>query len=123
MKTISLTLVVILCAITGFSQQNISDALLDDIRQARASGKTVQAWIVLDDQFDTQALDEELTRQNATCHERGVAVVTSLMEHAKRNQAGLVSYLESRIGTGVIRYQSFWITNIIFVEAHSGCAP
>jgi len=117
MKTFSLAIVMILFAIIGFSQQKVSDALMDDIRKARASGTTVEAWIVLNDQFDTQALDIELTRQKATCHERGVAVVTALKEHAQRTQSELVSYLESRIGTDVIRYQPFWITNIIFVEA------
>jgi hypothetical protein len=117
MKTISLAIVMILFAIIGFSQQKVSDALMDDIQKARASGTTVEALIVLNDQFDTQALDRQLIQQKATCHERGVAVVTALMEHAERTQAELVSYLESRMGTGVISYQPFWITNIIFVEA------
>jgi subtilisin family serine protease len=117
MKKPLLTLILIINAMICFSQSKISDALLEDFQQARSYGTTVEAMIYLADQFDTQALDKQLTQQKATCHERGVAVVTSLMEHAERTQADLVSYLESRIGTDVIRYQPFWITNSIFVEA------
>ncbi len=117
MKTPFLTIFLILSAMLCLSQSKISDALLDEMQQARASGTTVEALIVLDDSFDIQALDAELTRQKATCHERGLAVVTALMEHAERTQAELVSYLESRKGTDVVRYQSFWIDNMILVEA------
>ena len=117
MKTPLLTFILIINAMICFSQSKISDALLEDIQQARGSGKTVEAMIYLADQFDTQALDQQLTRQKATCHERGVAVVTALMEHAERTQAELISYLESRKGTDVIRYKTYWITNVLFVEA------
>ena len=117
MKTTLLPLILILTALTGYSQGKISEALMDDIQQARGSGTTIEALIVLNDRFNTQALDLQLTRQKATCHERGVAVVTALMEHAERTQAELISYLESRKGADVIQYQSFWIDNIIFVDA------
>ncbi len=117
MKTPLLPLFLLITALTGYSQSKISDALLDEIQKARASGTTVEALIVLNVPFDIRALDAELTLQKATCHERGVAVVTALMEHAERTQAELVSYLESRMGKDVIRYQPFWITNIIYVEA------
>jgi len=117
MKTNFLTILVLLIVISGFSQGKISAALLAEIQKAQTSGTTVGAMIWLNDPFDTDALGEQLTRQNATAHERGVAVVSSLMEHAQRVQGELVSFLGSRISHGVIRYTPYWITNAIFVEA------
>ncbi|MCK9203130.1 MAG: S8 family serine peptidase [Bacteroidales bacterium] len=117
MKAKILVILLFLFAGPGYSQEKISPALQEEIQKAQSTGTTVEAMIWLNDQYNTDALDQQLTRQNATAHERGVAVVTSLMEYAQRTQGYLLAYLESRINADVIRYNAFWITNVIFIEA------
>jgi len=117
MKTTGIIFLMLIIVSTAYSQSRISDALLGDIQKAQANGTTVEAIIVLHDQFNTAALDQQLTLQKATAHERGVAVVNALMTQAENTQTELVSFLESRLITDVIRYQRFWITNVILVEA------
>jgi len=117
MKTFFIILFTLLVVNIGHSQSKISDALAGDIQKARNNGTTVEALIMLTSQFNIDSLDLLLTQQKATVHERGVAVVTALMEHAKHTQAKLVSYLESRKSADLIRFQPFWIINTILVEA------
>jgi len=117
MKTTISILLCLLLANTGHSQTMISDALLGDIQKAQADGTTVEALIVLGNQFNTEALDHQLTLKKATAHERGVAMVNALMAHTEATQADLAGLLESRINSDVIRYKRFWITNMIWVEA------
>jgi hypothetical protein len=116
MKTKLFTIILILFACTGYSQEKISAALLEEIQKAQHDGTTVEAMIWLTDQYDTDALDRQLTLQNADAHQRGMAVVTSLMEHAQTTQGSLLGFLETRINTDVIRYTPYWITNVIFIE-------
>ncbi len=117
MKTKILTVLLIHVILAGFSQEKISEALLGDIEKAREAGTNAEAMIWLNDQYDTDALDQQLTLQDAGAHERGVAVVSALMEHAERTQGYLRGYLESRISADVVRYTAYWITNVILVEA------
>jgi len=117
MKTIIFTILLFLFTNALYSQDKISEALLGEIEKARDAGTNAEAMIWLNEQFDTDALGEQLTRQNAGSHERAVAVITALVEHARRTQGYLLGFLESRISTDVVRYHAYWISNVIFVEA------
>ncbi|MDH4068922.1 MAG: S8 family serine peptidase [Ignavibacteria bacterium] len=81
---------------------------------AGRSAESIRGLVVMKDRVNTKAL-EAMSPYRSVRHE---LVVTSLQDVAERSQAGLLRYLEERTATNEVqRYRSFWITNLVAVEA------
>jgi hypothetical protein len=77
----------------------------------------IQTIMILKDQFDIHALDQQLTAKKASPQERAYTVITSLQKHASRTQANLLNNLNSLAKNEVTSYQNFWIINAIIMES------
>jgi len=75
----------------------------------------IGAVIELDDRLDIDALDRSLRNVDASYSERAYTLITRLKAHAKRTQADILRFLESR--SGIRSYEPFWVTNAISLEA------
>ena len=92
-----------------FARAEITSRLSEAILIAQKTGTTVQAIIVLKDQYDISALDKQLYENKTGSEQRAYIVITELQKHAARNQANLVNALESMPKNAVLQYRSFWI--------------
>lgn len=100
-----------------FSRGIISERLQQALAQASEEGAPVKALVMLADRVDIQALDAQLYEQGVSPEERAYIVISSLQQKASNTQGPLLAYLEARSGAGVYQYQSFWVANLIAVEA------
>lgn len=74
---------------------------------------------LLKDRVDIEALDKYLYDIKATPQERAYIVITTLQEKANSTQSRLINYLNTKLSSGEVKqFQSFWITNLIMVEAN-----
>ncbi len=79
----------------------------------------VRVLCFLKDRVNVEELDDYLYRINATPSERAKIVITTLQDKANSTQQSIKNYLNSKLSTGQVKeYQSFWITNLIMVEAN-----
>ncbi|MCG8331218.1 MAG: S8 family serine peptidase [Chitinophagales bacterium] len=76
-------------------------------------------YISLADYLDVRALENELKRNGASVHERGVEVVTQLKAKAEATQPSMIEYLEKLDGVDSKSLHPFWIANVIFFEANA----
>jgi len=100
-----------------FAAADISPRLSDALANAIETNTTVQALIVLQDQVDIIALDNQLYDTKASLKERAYTVITTLQAKADATQSGLLEYLSKKYEDEVIQFKSFWITNMVMVEA------
>jgi hypothetical protein len=116
-----ITLIIIFC-FTGksnaqFSQAEISSRLLTNLKLSK-SDDHIKVLVLLKDRVDIKALDNNLYASNATIQQRSVAVISALMLKAKSTQGPILDYLNEKSLTGkVVFYDSYWITNLIAVDA------
>ena len=78
-------------------------------------GGDVKVLVVLKDQVDIAGLDLDLHFQKADLADRHFRVVTALQEKAAATQDALIADLESRKGSGIAGWQSYWLINAITV--------
>ncbi len=70
------------------------------------------------DQVDVAELDRRFYAQRTSIEQRAYQVITALQEKARNTQVNLLSFLEEKSVNGnVFQYQSFWISNLVMVEA------
>ena len=70
------------------------------------------------DQADIAAMDRQFYLERVSIEQRVFQVITALKEKATITQADLLAYLSSRsINGDVFQFQSFWISNLVMVEA------
>ncbi|NUQ42537.1 MAG: S8 family serine peptidase, partial [Calditrichaceae bacterium] len=110
-------LLIALLSATAFSQDKIAPPLLDAIDEAIRTNGTVHALVMLSDAVDIQTLDRQLYQQKVSVQDRAYIVITTLQQKALETQGPLLSYLASLPSTEVVKYQSFWVANMIAVEA------
>ncbi len=79
------------------------------------AGEHVKVLVVLQDQVDIPAMDQELHVTRATRADRHHQVVTALQEKARATQGPLLAELAGRKGNGIVDYQSYWLINAIVV--------
>jgi subtilisin family serine protease len=74
---------------------------------------------LLKDRVDIEELDKFLYDIKATPQQRAYIVITTLQEKANSTQSRLINYLNAKLNSGEVKqFQSFWITNLIMVEAN-----
>lgn len=80
---------------------------------ASATAPTRSVLVVLRDQLDTRPLEADAAMERLPKVLRGLAVHEALVERARLGQSDLARWLDAR----GLEYRSFWITNMIRVEA------
>ncbi len=76
--------------------------------------------ILLKDRVNIEALDAQLYSQKANAQFRAKTVIDALMDKARSTQGPILSALENKKLAGKVRsYESFWISNMILVDANS----
>lgn len=121
MKKLSyLFLMMVLMVSSAFGQAEISSDLMQKMMEAQASGETVRAYVVLDDQVDILALNQQLTVSKASLQERAYTVITQLQAKAQGTQQQVLDFLNSRANEEVAQFESYWIVNMVWVDASPG---
>lgn len=94
---------------------------LEDILSSTPPGEPVSVLVFLNDQVGIEAMNSDLTRENATLHYRHETVVRRLQETANDTQGDIVAYLDAlKAKGGVDEYRVFWIVNAVEVTAERG---
>jgi subtilisin-like proprotein convertase family protein len=102
---------------TVFGQAYMSERLLDEISKAESNSTPVKALVMLKDQADIQKLDNDLYAMKASLEYRAYMVITTLQQKADATQVSILNELAAKRTTEVLNYQSFWIVNMVAVEA------
>jgi len=116
-KITCLFLLVLLSIYPLPAQEKISPRLDDELTIAQKTGTTVRALVVLQDQFNLTALEQQLSISKSNFQERAFRVITGLQDHAQQTQAEVLGYLQSKNSQEVAEWQNFWIMNAIALEA------
>jgi hypothetical protein len=76
--------------------------------------------ILLKNRVNVEALDAQLYKINATAQLRSKTVIDALMDKARNTQGPILAILENKKISGKIKsYESFWITNMIVIDANA----
>ena len=89
-------------------------------KRLNMSGKNeyVKVLVLLKDRVDIDILDGYLYEINASAEYRAKTVISALMQKAALTQGSLLTYIaDESINGNVLNYKSYWITNLIYVEA------
>lgn len=117
MKKSLLLLLITLFTLPIFSQPEVSTRLVRALQNTEAD-EYIRVLVLLKDRVDIKALDEQLYRENASMERRAYEVITALQQKALETQGSLLSYLEDESrDSKVFQYESFWISNLVMVEA------
>ncbi|MBE2281275.1 MAG: S8 family serine peptidase, partial [Ignavibacteriaceae bacterium] len=80
----------------------------------------IKGIIFLKDQADIETLNARLYAEKATPERRAFEVITTLQNKANATQPALISYIQDQyLARNVFSYKSFWIANMITVEARA----
>ncbi|GMU87751.1 MAG: hypothetical protein AMXMBFR48_29920 [Ignavibacteriales bacterium] len=119
MKKNFLFFFVLLLASTAFAQVEVSTRLARALQNSSPTDY-IKGFVYLRDQVDIEALDQRLYAENATLERRAYEVITSLQNKAQSTQQNLISYFDERYTQReVFSFKSFWIANMILIEAKS----
>lgn len=100
-----------------FSQVEVSSRLQEALLDANAEDY-VKVLVLLRDQVDVVSLDEQFYRESVSNQQRAFTLINALQEKARTTQINILSYLEKKsVEERVFRYESFWISNLVAVEA------
>ncbi|HRI86062.1 MAG TPA: S8 family serine peptidase, partial [Ignavibacteria bacterium] len=76
--------------------------------------------ILLKDRVDIEALDKDLYTSSTGIEDRARIVITTLRNKAEQTQSPILNYLKTESSFGKVRkYNSYWITNMIYADATS----
>ncbi|HSW56293.1 MAG TPA: S8 family serine peptidase [Ignavibacteriaceae bacterium] len=100
-----------------FSQVEVSSRLQQAISEANPEDY-IKVLVLLRDQVDVVAMDEQFYMESVSIPQRVSELIITLKEKAATTQVNLLSYIEEKTQSGeVFRYESFWIANLVMVEA------
>ena len=117
MKIFQITGVLILL-LQGFVIADQFDAELRLALDNAGPDEVVSAIVLLDEQVDLEAIDQQLKIQRSNLQVRHETVIRALQDCARGCQVDLVSYLEQLKNDGAnVEYRSLWIVNAIVVQA------
>ena len=102
---------------TLFSQVEVSSRLQQAISEANPEDY-IKVLVLLRDQVNVIEMDERFYIENVSIQQRVYELITALKDKAQKTQINLLDYLNQKTEQGrVFRYESFWISNLIMVEA------
>ena len=100
-----------------FSQVEVSSRLQQAMSNANPEDY-IKVLVLLRDQVDVVSMDEQFYIESVSIQQRAFILINALQEKARSTQTNLLSYLEEKSVQGrVFRYESFWISNLVMVEA------
>ncbi len=103
----------------AFSQVEVSTRLLRALQNSNPTDY-IKGFIYLRDQVDIVGLDEQMYAEKVSLEERAYTVITKLQQKAEATQGNLLRYLEAKMAERkVFSFQSFWIANMIQIEARA----
>ncbi|MBK8982101.1 MAG: S8 family serine peptidase [Ignavibacteria bacterium] len=74
--------------------------------------------ILLKDRVDIESLDKDLYVSSTGIEDRARIVITTLRNKAEQTQSPILNYLKTESMIGKVRkYNSYWITNMIYADA------
>ncbi len=101
----------------SFAQIEVSSRLMNALQTAKENDY-IRGLIYMRDQVDLLAIDQRLYHKKASLEERAYTVITALQNKAAETQGNLINYLSMKEATvEVFQYQSFWVANMLMVEA------
>lgn len=117
-KRLFTTLFLLLMLTTSvFSQVEVSTRLQQALADANPNDY-IRTLVLLRDQVDVAAMDAQFYAERASIQRRAYEVITLLQEKANSTQVNLLNFLQEKSTNGdVFQYQSFWISNMVMVEA------
>lgn len=116
MKKGLLFLLIAFISCLGFSQTaTLTNSLNNKLMEA-SSKDYIKVNVVLVDQVNNIALNQELKERNALLEERAKTVIRKSMQLANSTQASIVSLLNNN-NNKVRYYKSYWIINMLSIEA------
>ncbi len=119
MKKNFLLFFVLLLTSASFAQVEVSTRLARALQNS-APTDYIKGFVYLRDQVDIEALDQQLYAENASLETRAYTVITTLQNKAQNTQQNLISYFDERYALReVFSFKSFWIANMILIEAKS----
>jgi len=122
MRKVTLLLIIAVFLISGFNQsvsgtETITDQLKQKI-EASASGELIRINITLSDQFDSQALIQQVKTINQA--DRREFVISVLKDFTSLSQEGVVGQLNTmQRSNSVEKVTTYWIANVINCYATS----
>ena len=100
-----------------FGQVEVSSRLQKAITEANPDDY-IKVLVLLRDQVDVEAMNEQFYTESVSIQQRAYILINALQEKAKNTQVNLLSYLQEKSDLGsVFTYESFWIGNLVMVEA------
>ncbi len=100
-----------------FGQAEVSSRLQQEINKSNPNDY-IKTLVYLSDQVDLETLDAQLYLEKASPQIRAYKVITALQEKAASTQGALINFLEEKLTEReVFSYKTFWIANLIMVEA------
>lgn len=115
-----LLLMLALFLMTGVSAQQFNEYALSNRLQDvlnNTNEPNHKIIIKLADQVDVEAMDANFYQHKTSLEERTLTVITALKEKATNTQRPLVNWLSAEEGLTLGSLQTFWIANLIAIEA------
>jgi subtilisin family serine protease len=114
-----LLLALVACSLNVFAQDINIASLTIELQEKieTAPDQTHSVYLLLADQVDVRALENELIRQNASMHERAYQVVTQLQAKANATQPAFLQDLKTIEGIDQESIKTLWITNAVAFDA------
>lgn len=110
---------IIITSIIASAQVEVSSRLQTVLDSSKPTDY-VRVLVLMRDQVDVVSMDQRFYRESVSISQRVNELVTSLQEKANSSQRNLLNYLDDKVLAGdVFRYESYWITNLVMVEARS----
>ena len=101
----------------SFSQVEVSSRLQLAISKANPDDY-IRVLVLLRDQVDVVSMDERFYRESVSNQRRAYELINQLQEKARTTQVSILSYLQEKSQQGnVFQYESYWISNLVMVEA------
>ena len=101
----------------SFSQVEISTRLQEAISKANPDDY-IRVLILLRDQVDIASMDDRFYIESVSLQQRASELINQLQEKARTAQVNILSYLQDKSSQGLVfQYESYWIANLVMVEA------
>jgi len=98
-----------------FNDDRITLELLNALEAEPDKAHTV--FVMLEDQLDVRALENELLRRKASLEERAYEVITKLQAKAAATQPDFLQQLKALEGVDKASIKPYWIVNTVFFDA------
>jgi subtilisin family serine protease len=116
------TLILSLLIITTSSAQSLNESIVSArlIKHIATHPEApVLVYTLLEDRVDVEAMGSAFEKNRLPVGQRVETLIHALKAKAENSQPSFIQYLETVAGVNPASIRSFWITNVIFVEANA----